>query len=117
MKKSTKAVLLSALMFPGAGQLYLKKYLIATVLIAATMAALYVLLVPVVATANEIAAKILSGELQAGPNLMADVLEATQQASTMQSMDTTSLVLLGTWLISVIHAWRAGKMQDQQVVP
>lgn len=113
MKKSSKAILMSALICPGAGQIYLKKYLVAMVLMAATAATLYVLLVPVFAIANEMVAKILSGELQAGPNLIGDVLAATQNASAMQSLNIASLMLIALWLIGVIHAWRAGKILEQ----
>ena len=38
MKKSTKAALLSALICPGAGHIFLKKYIRAMLLVAATLA-------------------------------------------------------------------------------
>lgn len=108
MKKATKAVLLSALVYPGTGQLYLKKYLLAAVLFAIATVALYVLLEPVVVMANEMAGKLVSGELQAGPDLIADVMATSRQMSDGQTMSVASLVLLGTWLVGIVHAWRAG---------
>lgn len=112
MKRSTKAVLLSALVFPGAGQLYLKKYLPAIALVVATVVAVWFLMMPLLATANEIAARLVSGELQAGTELLDDVLVESQQVAASRSTRLAGLALLGIWLAGVAHAWLTGRQQD-----
>jgi len=63
MKKSIKAVLLSALVFPGAGHLLLKKRIIDAVLTCASLVALYLIIANMLNRAQEIADKILSGDV------------------------------------------------------
>ena len=63
MKKSNKAVLLSALVFPGAGHLLLKKRIIGAVLTCASLVALDLIIANMLNRAQEIADKILSGDV------------------------------------------------------
>ena len=64
MKKSTKAVLLSTLVFPGVGHIFLKKYITGSALASATFAGSYYLISQAVERALQITAKIQSGDAQ-----------------------------------------------------
>jgi len=113
MKKSTKAIFLSALLFPGAGQFLLKKNLIAILLVTASIVALGFLMVPVVSAANQIAAKLVSGELQAGPDLIAEIQSVSNQVTIIGSTHIAGLALVSFWLIGVLHAWLSGKRLEK----
>jgi len=64
MKRSTKAVLLSAFVFPGAGHVFLKRYLAGVVLAGVALIALYVYVSGAVEQALKITDMIERGELQ-----------------------------------------------------
>jgi hypothetical protein len=64
VKKSIKAVMLSAFIFSGFRHLYLKRRLAGSVLIGASSAAIYYLISKAVTNALEVAEKIQSGEVQ-----------------------------------------------------
>lgn len=111
MKKSTKASLLSALVFPGMGQLFLKRYLSAIALIGASGAVLYLLMNKAITQSMDIIEQIQSGqaslELSSISNLLA---EQSGNSSTLLTMAPN--LLLGLWLIGIIHAYLVGRKQD-----
>jgi predicted branched-subunit amino acid permease len=100
MKASTKAVLLSALVFPGAGQFYLKRPLIASVLLMSTLAAVYVLASRAISMAQNVLEKINSGEVQP------DLLALTDMISTSNTPTThwATIALVVIWLVGVVDA-------------
>ncbi|HEX5125238.1 MAG TPA: DUF6677 family protein, partial [Rhodocyclaceae bacterium] len=63
MKKSSKALLFSALIFPGAGHLVLKRYARGIALLVPSIVALIVICNDAMQKASSIADKILSGEV------------------------------------------------------
>ncbi len=112
LKTSTKAALLSGLVCPGAGQLYLRRYAVAAVLIVVTAGSLLALLMPAIATANAIAERIVSGELTIGPDLLGEVTIASAEAGA--SSGPATLALLAAWLVGIVHAWSVGRQRDQR---
>ena len=63
MKKSTTAALISALVFPGCGHYYLKKYVIGTILIVAVFVPLYIIITHAIERALLISEKLQRGEV------------------------------------------------------
>ena len=112
MKRSTKAVLLSALVFPGAGHLFLRRKVPAVLLMLATSAALYVLMSSVFQQANLIAEKILSGEIQADVGTVADLLAVPHDGSNKLTLATVGLGIV--WIVGVIDAWRVGRSEQPE---
>jgi hypothetical protein len=112
MKKSSKAVLLSALVLPGAGHVFLKRYVSAMVLIGISLAALYVLISTAVEQALQISEKILNGEIQPDIASIAQMVSESSIGAETQlvSLSTTALILV--WLVSIIDSFRAGRLQD-----
>lgn len=109
MSRSTKAVLLSALIFPGAGHLYLKSYIRGSVLLLATLFSLWTIISNAIDQAN----KILNQMQTQG---MAIDLTRISQLSTQATQNSNdignSLALLGLlicWLIAIIDSYRIGK--------
>lgn len=107
MDRSTKAALLSALVFPGAGQLFLKRHGRALVFfVPAAAAALYfssAVMQPVLAIAHE----ITSGAMAFDPFLIQQRVE--QSRIDTFAMNLAALVMLVTWLSATIDAWIVGR--------
>lgn len=108
MDRSGKAALLSALVFPGVGQMYLGRALRGGLLALAAAAPLYF----VIATALRIARELVAGvESRAIPpdllTLLQMAMDAAHRAS--QSMNTAMLVFLVLWVIAIVDAHRLGR--------
>jgi hypothetical protein len=82
MTRSMKAVLLSALVFPGAGHFYLKKRLAGAILVGATLFGLYALTTATLDTAMQVVDRIERGEVQPDATAISELLE--QQSASGQ---------------------------------
>jgi len=109
MKTSLKAALLSAFVFPGVGQLWLRKYLLGCIFSFAAAVPLYI----IVSTTVEQTQKILDQiNLQASTldYLAINDLVSQQMASIdTQQMHIATITLLVIWLISILDAYRIGR--------
>lgn len=107
MDSATKAALLSGLVFPGVGQLHLKRPLRALLfLLPAAAAACYfghAVMQPLLLIARE----ILDGTLPFDPFL----IQARVDQSRIDSgaMNGAALVLVIAWIASTVDAWRLGR--------
>lgn len=111
MKKPLKAALFSALIFPGAGQLLLKKYTSAFLFGVVAVIGLYLLLSNLMARVQEIVDKIQSGEVS--PDLVTIIELVNEQSLTSaQSLSPAFLLFMIAWLVSIIEAYRVGKKED-----
>ena len=109
MKRSTKAALLSALVYPGAGHWYLAKKGSALLFMLAATAALYVLMSNAWSQANLLAEQILSGEVQLEVGVLLDQM-AEQNSISQSSSLTVATVWIGVvWLAGILDAWRIGR--------
>jgi hypothetical protein len=110
MNRSAKAALLSGLVFPGVGQLFLKRPLRAMIfLLPALLASLYfthIILQPVMA----IAADIQSGMLALDPLLIHARIE--QSRVDTGAMNLAAIVLVAAWLVSTVDAWWLGRAHE-----
>ena len=107
MSRPTIALLLSALVFPGAGHLYLKRRGRALLFIVPTLAALAYFLVDAVGRAGAMADQILSGSLGADPVAIAAKLE--QAGPTPFLLDLAMYVMLACWIAAAVDAWLLGR--------
>ena len=108
MKKTTKAVLLSVLVFPGAGHVYLKKYLPACGFIGAFAFLLSIVVSALVEQTEKISQRIVSGDLPLDINAISQAL-AEQSANSGQQTSFTGYALLFIWLFSALDAYRLAK--------
>lgn len=103
MKTSTKAVLLSLLVFPGAGHLYLKRPWRGIVFLAPTMSALIYIVNQAAEQANKIAAQIMAGTTSLDPVALAAQIE--QGSGNTFAANVASGVLLLCWAGAALDAW------------
>lgn len=111
MHRSVKALLLSALVFPGAGQFYLRRRLAGCLFALPALAATLYLSNRVLARAQQIMDEIVDGKL--APDL-ATVLARVHQQSADGTLapNLALLVMLVCWIGAMAHAWRAGRAPD-----
>lgn len=114
MKQSTKAALLSGLLFPGIGHLALKKYLRASILILAALAAVYVMTTAAVNQAISVVDRISSGEVALDSQAITEAITASSSDASYRAANV-SLYILGTfWLFGIIDSWRLGNAEDKK---
>jgi len=109
MSRSTIALLLSALVFPGAGHLYLKRKTRALVFGVPTLVAAGYFLVDATRRATELADQVLSGSLGTDPVAIAARLE--QAGPTSFLVDLSIWVMLACWIAAAVDAWLLGRSQ------
>jgi len=103
MKAKTKAVLISALLFPGLGHFVLKRAMRACLFIVPTLLAIGVLLRTTLALADRLVAEIQSGALPLDIPLIMERISAAGGDDT--STNVASLVIVVCWLGSILDAW------------
>ena len=113
MKKSTKAALLSAFVFPGAGHIYLTKYTAGALLAGTSFAAIYYLVSNAVERAFEISEKIQSGDVQLDINAITELVSQQSTGTNVQLLNIATTALIICWLIGIIDAYRVGCMRDK----
>jgi len=113
MSKSNKAVLLSALVFPGAGHLFLKRYITGAVLVCASLSALYLIVADILERALSIVEKIERGEVSPDVAAIAELLSRQPIANESQLLDAALPVLVICWLIGIADSYRCGRALDR----
>ena len=114
MRKSTKAVLLSALVFPGIGHLYVKKYLPGLILITASFAAIYYLMSKTVENALQISAKIQSGTVPLDVEAINELVSAQSSGADAPLYNMATIALTVCWLVGIFDAYRLGRERDSE---
>jgi hypothetical protein len=108
MKNSLKGALLSGLVFPGLGQIVLKRYWRGGTLMLTVMAGLYVMIVTAVQQAYAILDSI---ETQSGvPD--SNAISQAVAASDSPVITAVSLLIFVCWIVATIDAYRIGKQKD-----
>ena len=116
MRKSLKAALLSALVFPGSGHLFLRCYARALVLFAITAAALADFIYRAWLIAEAIQAQ-LTHEIENGgmidlPTLVAHATAALDRIDN-QPFTLATMVMLICWLIGIVDSYRVGEQRER----
>ena len=112
MNNSLKAAGLSGLIFPGLGQIVLKRYKRGAVIMLTVLVSLSVVVAKAVQHALAILEKI---ESEGGAISISTISNAATQASATSGSLTFNLVLLLVtlcWIIGVVDAYRIGKKKD-----
>jgi hypothetical protein len=113
MKKSTKAALLSAFVFPGVGHLYLKKYMSGVLLAGASFAAIYYLIAKSVERAFEISEKIQSGDVPLDVQAITALVTQQTSGTDVILLNIATTALFVCWLIGIIDSYRVGRVRDK----
>jgi hypothetical protein len=109
MSRSTTAVVLSALVLPGAGHLYLKQAGRGMALIAVSLACLWIIIAQAMQQASAVLAQLESEGVVPDAGQLADLVSHASSHSESGSMTLATLVLIGCWLFGIIDAYRLGK--------
>jgi ABC-type spermidine/putrescine transport system permease subunit I len=112
MNNSLKAALLSGLVFPGLGQIFLKHYKRAAVIILAVFGSLALVIVK----ATQLALTILEKIESEGRLIDIDsITEATSQATaSILTINFGFLLIIICWIIGTVDAYRVGKKKDKE---
>ena len=113
MKIATKAALLSAFVFPGAGHVYLKKYVVGGILISVSLATLYYLLLAIIDKATRVSEMILSGEVRLDALSISQALSEQSLAADNQLLNAATVIIIGCFVVGIGDAYRAGRAHDQ----
>ena len=110
MNKALKAAMFSALIFPGAGQLLLKKYISAAYFFTFACVGLYLVFSNLMTIAQSIIDKVQRGDVTGD---LATIIELVHQQSPtlIESLSPALMILLIAWFVSVIEAYRVGKKE------
>lgn len=114
MKKSTKGILLSGLVYPGVGQLTLGRVTAGIFFIGLTTAGLIILIYRVAQRAVHVIDKLLP--LLTDNNLDVTTLNETirRDSAAGWGLETICLtVIAGCWMVAIGHAYFVGKRLDQ----
>ena len=114
MKLSNKALLYSALIFPGGGHFLLRRYLPGSLLTAVAFACLVLLVAHAIDAAQKVSEQILLGEIPLDLGLIREAV--TTQAAAAESPATTvaTWLLAACWIVAAFDAWRLGRRAEQE---
>lgn len=109
MSKSIKAALLSGLIFPGVGHLYLKSYGRGIALLVLSAICLFILTSKVFDQANAVLQKIQAEGGVMDPARILELASQTPPAADTPALSVATLGLIACWVIGVVDAYRLGK--------
>jgi hypothetical protein len=112
VNKSTKAVLLSGLVFPGIGHVYLKRYVHGVILSVGAASAAYFIVSVAVSTALEVAEKIQSSGVALDMGAIIDLV-SQQSSGSEHSTNIAMIALVTCWVIGIADSYRQGRAQDK----
>ena len=107
MKKSTKAALFSALIFPGAGQFLLKKKALGCGFAISAGVAIYYIMSSMMTLALSVTEQVINGDMALDENAIQSMLGA-QSANATSGIDTAWIIFLVIWVLSILDAYRSG---------
>ena len=113
MRKSTKAALLSGLVFPGVGHLVLKRYVQGAILIVVSLVAMWLLVTGTVNRAMDVVDRIESGDVAMDSASIQAAVSDAGNAAGFTAEDASAYVLLIAWLVGIADCIRLGRGTDK----
>jgi hypothetical protein len=113
MMRSSKAALLSGLVFPGVGHIVLKQYARGSVVIFSALVALSVIVARVFQQALTIVDRINSGNIPAETGAIAEMVSNTANGADSFLENFAVIVLGACWLFGIIDSYRLGVAQEK----
>ena len=115
MKKVTKAALLSAFVFPGAGHIFLKNYITGIALASASLTMIYYLVSGALQSAQQIIDKIQAGDIDPDLTTITEMVAQQSTGTDARMPNIAAAVLVICWLVGIIDSYRAGRQRDRTV--
>lgn len=109
MPASKKAALLSALIFPGVGQLFLKRYVLGLAMLLPAGACLFYIVKHLWAFASNLSAQIQSGAISPDLFNLLPLVTEYSQSSVGTTSGYLSWLLIAIWVLSIVEALRPSK--------
>ena len=108
MKPSTAAALLSALVIPGAGHIYLKKYVTGIILISISLATLYIVITKAITQALLILEEIQNSGAPIDILSIAELATRQPAGSDTGATGTAITIVIICWIAGIIDSIRVG---------
>ncbi len=115
MKKTIKAVLLSAFVYPGVGHFSLKKYPVGFAFASIFTVPLYFLFKELFLKAESIAEQIQTGQIPLDVAALHEALSSQALTSDTQTLNFKLYALIIIWLIATVDAYRIAKVQTREL--
>ncbi len=115
MMRSTKAALLSGLVFPGIGHMALKQYLRGSVLMLAALIAVSTIVTAAVKRALTVVDHINSGEIPIETRAITEAIANSTSGSDSLIVNVSVIILGVCWLIGIIDSYRLGIAQENTI--
>jgi len=115
MMKSTKAALLSGLVFPGIGHMVLKQYLRGSVLMLAALIAVSAVVTAAIKRALIVVDYLNSGEIPIETRAITEAIANSANSADSLILDISVIILGACWLIGIIDSYRLGIAQENTI--
>jgi len=112
MKKSNKALLFSLLIYPGAGHVFLKKYIIGIGLIAITSFCLFYIMSVAIEQAFLVVEKIQYSNVPPDVSSILDIVKKQLSGMDKSLFNTARNSIIICWLVGIIDSYRQGLVLD-----
>lgn len=112
LQRSVKAALLSMLVFPGVGHLYLKRYIPGLLLSIGAATATVFILTSAVQTALEVVQMIQDGTVPPEAGSIT-VLVSQRSHADENSTNIAMIALFALWVIGILDAFRVGRTLEK----
>lgn len=116
MNRSTKAALISALIFPGIGHLYLKQYLVGFILSCTAFSSVYYLISKSLERAMSIVDKFQGGVVLPDIATITEMVTKQSMGEGTELLNLASVVFLICWIVGIIDSYRLGKKSDNEIL-
>jgi len=105
MKKPFKAILVSALVYPGLGHIFLKYYTQGLLIIASFSLPLWFIISDVITKTNQVIAEVQNGQVPLDAVAISDAISHSS-GTDMQTLSIYSYVMLAVWVIAIVDIYR-----------
>ncbi|MFT6791016.1 MAG: TM2 domain-containing membrane protein YozV [Cellvibrionaceae bacterium] len=112
MKRSTKALGLSAFLFPGSGHLYLGYYIRGLILLVIAAIGLLMFTSAMFEIVWAIASDIETGKATMDEKLIQILIDKSLSIYEQPQMKLVKWLITATWLIGILDTWRAVRRQE-----
>lgn len=108
MTKSTKAALLSGLIFPGIGHIVLKQYRRGSILMLVALVAISAVVKIAFQQAQAIVDRVISGETSLDAGVISELLADSSNDTDGLVSSISMVVFIACWLFGIIDSYRVG---------
>lgn len=113
MRKTIKAVLFSALIFPGTGHFTLGRYKRGLLFFVPALLGLLFLVYAALDTAQSLAAQIGQGQIPLDAVSLSDLVLSSTGENELLMLNIATWLIIICWLAGMIDSFRIGKAADQ----